>query len=260
MKIKCPACAKVLSVPDSAAGKVVKCPCGKQLRAPAASPTSASTPLGSRPQTPSSPVTGNKPKAAANSLDPGIFDELTESDLGPVQSAANPYRHPNASPGAAAGAIPSARNQTLAGVGSRILGSIVDGFFYLGILVPCLVVVVLMFMPAQEGGEPTVGASLAGLAILGIGIILPTVVNCVLIAKSGQTIGKKIAGTRMVDQETGATVGFLQGYLLRTLVFSLITGVPVVGGFVAIADIIFLFIEGNQTLHDRLAKTRVVVA
>ena len=36
MQIKCPSCQAVLNVPAGAAGKVVKCPCGKQLRAPAA--------------------------------------------------------------------------------------------------------------------------------------------------------------------------------------------------------------------------------
>jgi uncharacterized RDD family membrane protein YckC len=82
----------------------------------------------------------------------------------------------------------------------------------------------------------------------------------VLIAKSGQSLGKKVVGTRMVDQNSGETVGFVQGFLVRTFVFQLITGIPVVGGFVALADIVFLFTEGNQTLHDRLAKTRVVRA
>ena len=54
MKIKCPACNTVLSIPAEAAGKIVKCPCGKQLRAPAAaagptavpSPSSSSAPSG----------------------------------------------------------------------------------------------------------------------------------------------------------------------------------------------------------------------
>ena len=32
MKIKCPACNAILNMPAGAAGKVVKCPCGKQLR------------------------------------------------------------------------------------------------------------------------------------------------------------------------------------------------------------------------------------
>ena len=64
----------------------------------------------------------------------------------------------------------------------------------------------------------------------------------------------------MVYQHTGVKVGFFQGYLVRTFVFGLITGLPAIGGLIAIADIIFLFIDGQQTLHDRLAKTRVVCA
>jgi hypothetical protein len=36
MQLKCPGCSQLLNIPDAAAGKVVKCPCGKSLQVPAA--------------------------------------------------------------------------------------------------------------------------------------------------------------------------------------------------------------------------------
>ena len=263
MKIKCPACAKVLSIPDSAAGQVVKCPCGKQLRAPNAASAGggANRPNGAGS---SSNSPAPRPTAAAGGIDPGIFDDLTDNDLQPVKTTSNPYQssvsgqHPSASSGP----------QELAGVGQRIGGALLDVVLSLLMMLPGLIIGGgMLFAAASQaeanGGEPQ-GAAIAiggilvgGLIILGNGLI-PMVVNIVLISKSGQSLGKKIIGTRMVSQHTGETVGFVHGFLLRTFVFQLITGIPVVGGFIALADIVFLFTEGNQTLHDRLAGTRVV--
>lgn len=268
MKIKCPACAKVLSIPDSAAGQVVKCPCGKQLRAPNAASAGggANRPSGAGTSKPASNSPAPRPTAGAGGIDPGIFDDLTDNDLQPVKTTSNPYQstvsgqHPSASSGP----------QELAGVGQRIGGALLDGVLYLLMMLPGLIIGGgMLFAAASQaeanGGEPqgaaiALGGILVGILIIVGNAIVPTVVNIVLISKSGQSLGKKIIGTRMVSQHTGETVGFVHGFLLRTFVFQLITGIPVVGGFIALADIIFLFTEGNQTLHDRLAGTRVVRA
>ena len=97
MKIKCPGCASLLQIPDSAAGKVVKCKCGKQLRAPmpkgaapgAAAPQ-ATPPGGASPGFQSQPLAstpGASPGAAGGS---GLFDELTDTDLAPVKAVQVP--------------------------------------------------------------------------------------------------------------------------------------------------------------------------
>ncbi len=85
MKLKCPGCSKVLQVPDSAAGKVVRCQCGKQMRVPGGS-VSASPSKGRS----TAAATGSRRSQAApqgggpGELDPGLFDELTEDDWRPV--------------------------------------------------------------------------------------------------------------------------------------------------------------------------------
>ena len=271
MKIKCPACSKVLSIPETAAGKVVKCPCGKQLRAPAA-------PGG---QSPPQPISGaasglkpTQPTAGASSvgggIDPDIFDDLTDNDLQPVKSSTNPYQSTTGGRVYAGGPGGPNGPQELASVGARIGGALLDGLVHILVLIPGLVIGGAMIIgstaeaPASGEAPDAVAAAtgaeiLVALFIVGP-IFLPMIINGVLIAKSGQSVGKKIVGTRIVDRDSGETSGFVQGYLIRTFVFQLICNIPAIGFITAIVDVIFLFIEGNQTLHDRLARTRVVKA
>lgn len=85
MKLKCPGCSKVLQVPDSAAGKVVRCQCGKQLRVPenAAPASRAAVPTAGGA---SRPRPGTASQGGFGDLDPGLFDELTDVDLRPTTS------------------------------------------------------------------------------------------------------------------------------------------------------------------------------
>ena len=268
MKIKCPACSKVLSIPESAAGKIVKCPCGKQLRAPGggAAPQPAGTgPAGKAAGRPAPGSTGtgrptpSRPTTGGGDFDPGMFDELTDQDLQPVKGVVNPYSPVSSQAGG--GAFAAGRGQgsrEIAGVGSRIAGALVDGLFtnlFVGIGIG---VAYLLFF--ASGQEPTQTQIYLTFAIVGVAALIPVIINIVLISKSGQSLGKKVVGTRMVDQETYDQVGVVQGYLIRSIGFGLITGLPFVGGFIAIADIIYLFIGNHQTLHDKLAKTLVVTA
>lgn len=114
MKIKCPSCSKVLGIPESAAGKVVKCPCGKQLKAPGgagkapsaqltpqnrpAAKPAAKRPAPQRPAakrpTPQRPVAQRSAPAAPLGADAGIFDELTEGDLSGVRAVVQPGKKP----------------------------------------------------------------------------------------------------------------------------------------------------------------------
>jgi uncharacterized RDD family membrane protein YckC len=216
MKIKCPACSKVLTIPDTAAGKVVKCPCGKQLRAPGGSATAAAK------------------RPAAAQFDAGFFDELTDTDLQPVKAVAKPGRaevrdHSTGakllnqySPGASGGAKASRMPQQpigemrLATPGSRILATLVDTAFYMvaaGIGIGLSVAVAAIFGGGQPQGERP-GLAVAMMVIYGGSIFLAYVYNVFMIAKLGQTLGKRSMGIRMVNKETGVPASFLDGFLI----------------------------------------------
>ncbi|GAA5506641.1 RDD family protein [Novipirellula caenicola] len=276
MKIKCPACSAVLNIPESAAGKVVKCPCGKQLRAPGGAAKPAATAAAAAnpnrapaAQRPTAPRPAPQPAGpSAGDFDPAMFDDLTDDDLKqpvlPVQrpgfgggapAATNPYAV------GAAGAMPSPSSGNIAGIGKRIGGALLDGLFYMA---GYIVVAVMMglLMPAAEAGDNPAATGI-GLVILLVALcimLVPFIINMVLISMSGQSLGKKIVKTRIVDRHTGIPVGFLHGVLIRNLAFGAITGIPIIGGVIALVDIGFLFSENHETLHDKLAQTLVVEA
>jgi uncharacterized RDD family membrane protein YckC len=159
-------------------------------------------------------------------------------------------------------------------LGARLLGAMVDGLFGLGALF-----VVRMMMHS----EPSSFDDLAGVQALQdhplptvIGTLAQLAVNAWLIEWRGQSVGKLIAGTRIVDEE-GRRMGLVRGFAIRTLPFVLIglvapvmlaTGstlpdvepVALVTGLVAIVDVALIFRTYQRCLHDRIAGTYVAVA
>ena len=77
-----------------------------------------------------------------------------------------------------------------------------------------------------------------------------------LIATKGQSLGKRVAKTRIVRLD-GSAPGFVYGVLLRSWLVVAITSVFSLG---ALVDALFVFREDRRTLHDLLAGTRVIQA
>ena len=268
MKIKCPACSQVLSIADSSAGKVVQCPCGKQLKVPGgpAAP-SAGSPSGPQARGFSSFDSGSLRAAGAGSLaaDEAAFDQLTERDLQPARTGSSPYAAPAQSacrdplkgyaPPSGPGYAPRGNRAT---VGQRIVGALIDSFAMFAVGIGLAVVGYVMgSLIDSQNVEMAIGIAYFG--FYG-GIIVVSIINAVLISSSGQSMGKKVVKTRITDRDTGAPSGFVQGFLVRNFLFGLITGIPCVGALIGLADLIMLFPEPNETLHDKLAKTVVVQA
>lgn len=97
-----------------------------------------------------------------------------------------------------------------------------------------------------------------------IGAILGTawylILNGYLLATRGQSIGKIAAGTKIVDAETGELVPLVPLVLKRWVSIQILTLIPVVGNFVAIADSVMIFRENRRCLHDDFAGTKVIKA
>jgi len=261
MKIKCPACNTVLNVPDHAAGKVVKCPCGKQLRAPASTGTggrgvpSASVGAGAGV---SAAGTASRARPAAPSpseFDPGLLDELTDRDLQPIGATSNsPGRsNPYAAPSDVGSR--SLGDAKIASKGARFVGALVDGVFF-GIAAGVGIGLV-MALGAVNGGNESSSIGIMMVAGSLVPILIATIVNAVLITKSGQTVGKKAAKTKIVMRETQTLPGFVQGWLVRSFVFY-IAGQVI--PFFALVDVGFIFSADARTLHDRASGTIVVEA
>ncbi|SER20955.1 RDD family protein [Amphritea atlantica] len=82
--------------------------------------------------------------------------------------------------------------------------------------------------------------------------------NIYLLLKSGQTVGKKIVGIRVVTVESQAVPSFESIYIARYLPFFLVYILPFVGPIFSLIDVLFIFRRDRRCLHDLLAKTLVV--
>ncbi len=88
-------------------------------------------------------------------------------------------------------------------------------------------------------------------------LILMLMLQAFLIAKSGQSIGKKITKIKIVDAETHTAVNTIRAFWLRSALFIILNLLFM--PFITIIDYAFFaFNKNRQTLHDKLAKTKVV--
>jgi len=160
----------------------------------------------------------------------------------------NPYQPP--SPGVGyvmdLGSPPNAMN--LADVGTRLIGSIIDGLLYLPVVIPGVVVAGL-----ESGEDP----SPLSIALMMLGILALVTVQCYLITTSGQSIAKKILRIRIVRQD-GSPVNFVHGVVLRSWLMAFLTNIPLFGAIIGLVDAVMIFGNERRCLHDRIASTDVI--
>ena len=87
-------------------------------------------------------------------------------------------------------------------------------------------------------------------------IIIMLMIQAFLIGKSGQSIGKKLTKIKIVDAETSAPVSTIRGFWLRSIVFIILNLITV--PLISVLESLFAFGKKRQTLHDKLAKTKVI--
>ena len=87
-------------------------------------------------------------------------------------------------------------------------------------------------------------------------VIAMLAVQAILLARSGQSIGKKLVRIKIVDAESNEKVGLTRIFLIRSVVFIIfnLTLFPLI----ALLDLAFAFTAKRQALHDKLAKTKVI--
>jgi len=80
-------------------------------------------------------------------------------------------------------------------------------------------------------------------------------INAILLVSSGQSIGKKILGIKIVRQHTGEQVG---GWRILGLRSFLPWGIEQLVQIIGLINILFIFGKKRQCLHDKIADTVVV--
>ena len=141
----------------------------------------------------------------------------------------------------------------------RLAAVLADGIIALLIMGPIMYATGYFdrILQAQRNGLAIGLGETIGMAIVGMVIFL--VLHGYLLATRGQTIGKLMAGIRIVDYESGELVPFGRLYGLRYLALGVIQNVPVVGPIVGVVDALMIFGSERRCLHDIIAGTKVVV-
>jgi len=143
----------------------------------------------------------------------------------------------------------------LASRGARFGGAFIDGLIHIGVYWLLATTVLKPILPNLTRGSGTVLGSM--LTSMVVSILLFLLIQGYLLATTGQTIGKKLLGLRIVRSNgERADVGHVIG--LRYLLVWVIAAIPVVGWIFALADALMIFRDSRKCLHDNIADTIVV--
>ncbi len=144
----------------------------------------------------------------------------------------------------------------LATLSARFAGAFLDGL----IMAPVTAGLSLGYVYGVRGGvEIGFGEETAMGAIVGvIAMIWFLIVNGYLLANRGQTVGKLVVKTRIVDVNTGELVPFWPLFLKRWLSIQLISFIPFAGVWIAFVGILLIFRSSRRCLHDEIAGTKVI--
>ncbi|KIF68336.1 RDD domain containing protein [Streptomyces sp. AcH 505] len=162
---------------------------------------------------------------------------VPQQGYGYPQQPGQPYGYPQA-PGQGGygyGSAPSYANW-----GARFLGTIVDGLVF---LVPYLFFIIGV---NSDGAISGIFAAIGGLALLGIAIW-----QLIQEGKTGQTIGKKAVGIRLVREADGQPLGVGMAFVRRLAHF--LDSLPCYIGWLWPA-----WDEKNQTFADKICSSIVI--
>lgn len=178
----------------------------------------------------------------------------------------NPAPNPFAPPQAEVADVAEHGQLVLADRGVRLGAAILDGiFFMLIVYVPALLVGLLTVGAAairMRPGMPFVellgafaGALLAGL----VGLAVYIWITIVLVNRNGQTLAKRLLDIKVVRKD-GSRASLGRIFWLRNVVNMLFQMVPLIGSVYGLVDVLMIFSESRQCVHDRIADTIVVRA
>ncbi|MEV6282954.1 RDD family protein [Kribbella sp. NPDC051770] len=164
-------------------------------------------------------------------------------NYGPAQPGYNPY-----SGGGGGYGFNYALPGPLASWGSRVLASIVDS------LVPIVIILVGVFTSIAMSGslETMSDAGSAVLVICYLGSILFQIWNRIIRqGRTGQSLGKKVVGLKVVSPETGELIGFGRNLGREVCAF-------VFNQFCFLNVLWPLWDDKHQTWHDKVASDIVI--
>jgi len=169
-------------------------------------------------------------------------------------NAANPYAPPRAD----VADVPR-ESTSAAGRGTRLVAAILDSLIVMGMVyLPLFVGVGLdgAFQAAVEPQpDPAGAASGFGLLLAFIGFVAWCWLTVLFVSRNGQSIGKKLLSIKVVRAD-GSPASLGRIFWLRNVVNGLLGIIPLY----ALIDVLVIFGEPQQCIHDKIADTIVIKA
>lgn len=160
-----------------------------------------------------------------------------------------------APPGAPVGDPAQEVDQELATLGARFAGAFIDG------VAAAIIVVPYMTMSGYWESARTGNVGMSDLLEMAlIGMLIFLALHGYLLSRYGQTIGKRLVGTRIVSASDGTLLPLGKIFGLRMVPIQLGSLIPGIGNFVGLIDVVFIFRNDRRCLHDFIAGTKVVKA
>jgi uncharacterized RDD family membrane protein YckC len=171
--------------------------------------------------------------------------------------SSTPDQNPFAPPTARVDDVAVAGGLELGGRGARLGAVLIDGVIQAvayGLVVGT--VFASVFPSLGKTSDP-------GLFMIVFGalasMVLFVLIQGYLLVTSGQTIGKKLLGLRIV-RSNGERADGIRLLGRRYLLIWLIASIPVIGWIFAVVDSLMIFRDSRLCLHDNIADTMVVKA
>ncbi|MFV2061748.1 MAG: RDD family protein [Gammaproteobacteria bacterium] len=138
----------------------------------------------------------------------------------------------------------------------RLLAAIIDGLILMIFIIP-----VQISMGVYDGfPEKMVQPDfLTSMIILIMVMVAYIAINGYTLNKNGQTLGKLICKIKIVRVDF-SKVDLSRIIFARYLPITFVGQIPIVGGIVSLVDVLFIFRQSRQCLHDNIADTVVIKA
>ena len=139
----------------------------------------------------------------------------------------------------------------LADRGTRLGAAILDGIIFAGMVYLPLVLTLLAGGAAGQEGDGVM--ALIGFSLAGIGLVAWIWLTVRYVLRNGQSIAKKMTRIKVVRRD-GSPVNLGRIFWMRNVANTILSIIPLYG----LIEILFIFSESRQCIHDKLADTIVV--
>jgi uncharacterized RDD family membrane protein YckC len=136
---------------------------------------------------------------------------------------------------------------------NRFFAALIDGIILMIAVAPFMFFTGTLTL-IMNGQQPTFLQNLSG-ALFAVAVFF--ILNTHFLMKSGQTIGKKMLGIKIVDMD-GNLPSFSKHLIKRYAMHFGLGQIPVVGQILSLINILFVFGKDARCGHDHLAGTKVV--